>query len=278
MTEESGKIMPHREYYGVEFSVSQSGKYQAELLEYPFSDWYVPAGPGPYPTAILIHGGYWRARYGLDLMDGLARDLAQRGIAVCNMEYRRVGNPGGGWPGTFDDAKRVTRILGISAPRLKLDLKRVVAIGHSAGGHLAFWLAAQRFYAESLSTGRWEPWPFAGVISLAGVLDLHLAYQLHLSNDAVVELLGATPEEAPERYAAASPAALLPLGVPQVVIHGDADVDVPLEVSQRYVAEAQAAGDPVRYLELPGVDHFDLIDPQSPAWAQTLTELERLIG
>jgi len=113
----------------------------------------------------------------------------------------------------------------------------------------------------------------AGAISLAGVVDLALAWQLHLSMDAVVELLGGTPDEVPERYAATSPAALLPLGVPQVLFHGTADVHVPIEVSRTYAKAALAANDPVTYIELPGVDHFDVIDPRSGAWAKTIEAL-----
>jgi dipeptidyl aminopeptidase/acylaminoacyl peptidase len=118
----------------------------------------------------------------------------------------------------------------------------------------------------------------AGAISLAGVVDLDMAWRLHLSNDAVVGLLGGNPEEVPERYAVASPAALLPLRIPQVVIHGTEDDNVPLEVSQAYVAAARAAGDSITYRELAGVDHFDVIDPHSRAWAITVEALRKLLG
>lgn len=249
--------------------------------DFQFGDLYLPSSPGPHPVVILIHGGYWRARYGLDLMTGLAIGLAARGIAAWNIEYRRVGNPGGGWPGTFLDVARSTDHLRMLAPTYNLDLRRVVPIGHSAGGHLACWLAGRPNIPESSpiagnTLSGEEPLPLTGAISLAGVLDLALAYQFHLSNDAVVELLGGTPDETPERYAAASPAALLPIGIPQVLIHGTEDINVPIEVSQAYLAAAQTVGDPVTSIELEGVEHFAVIDPASEAWRVTVDQLSRL--
>ena len=255
-----------------------------------FGELYLPESPGPYPTAILIHGGYWRARYKLDLMDGLAEDLARRGIAAWNIEYRRVGDHGGGWPGTFLDVARAADYLRVLAPTYLLDLKRIVPVGHSAGGHLAFWLAARPCLKEDIlrkAMTAWEsgmneitaaPLELAGAISLAGVVDLEMAWRLHLSNDAVVGLLGGSPRRVPERYVVASPAALLPLGIPQVVIHGTEDESVPLEMSQAYVAAAKAANDQVTVHELVGVDHFDLIDPYSTAWAITIEALRELLS
>ena len=281
---------------------------------FQFGDLRLPAGPGPHPTVVLIHGGYWRARYGLKLMTGLAKDLAARGYAAWNIEYQRVGNPGGGWPGTFLDVAQATDYLREIAPTYALDLKRVVPIGHSAGGHLALWLAGRpRIPAGdplagsslkgvlhpcggksvpvgarvvgsggeglygTLSGGQVCPLVPTGAISLAGVVDLALAWQLHLSMDAVVELLGGTPDEVPERYAATSPAALLPMGVPQVLFHGTADVHVPIEVSRAYAKAALAANDPVTYIELPGVDHFDMIDPRSEAWERIVKSLKDIL-
>jgi len=254
-----------------------------------FGDFYVPNEPGLYPIVILIHGGYWRARYGLDLMNSLAEDLAKRGYAAWNIEYRRVGNPGGGWPGTFLDVALATDFLRKLAPSYTLDLQRVVPIGHSAGGHLAFWLAARPriplFVNNSPLAGSQQPGDneetatplmLAGAISLAGVVDLEMAWRLHLSNGAVVGLLGGSFADVPERYAAASPAAMLPLGVPQVLIHGTNDDSVPLQVSQAYTNAAIAVNDLVTFIELEGVDHFDVIDPHSHSWAITMNELQKL--
>ena len=246
--------------------------------EFQFGELYLPAESEPHPVAILLHGGYWRARYGLDLMSGLGEDLARRGIAAWNIEYRRVGNPGGGWPGTFLDVARAADYLRELAASYELDLQRVVPIGHSAGGHLAFWLAARpRVPAQSLISPRGKPLPLLGAISLAGVLDLKLAYQLHLSNDAVVGLLDAKLIDEPGRYAEASPMSLLPLGLPQVLIHGTSDENVPIQISREYAAAARAAGDTIEYIELEGVDHFDLINAGTEVWALTVQELEKLL-
>lgn len=259
--------------------------YGPEYLQ--FGDLYLPEGDGPHPVIPLIHGGYWRARYDLTLMQGLAEDLARRGYAAWNIEYRRVGDTGGGWPGTFLDVARAVDYIRILAPRYQLDAQRVVPVGHSAGGHLAFWLAVRpRIPADSPLAGssvaaregeQATPLPLLGVIGLAGVLDLETAWRLHLSNDAVVELLGKKWPDAPERYAAASPAAMLPLGVPQILIHGTRDSNVPIEISRDYAAKAKAPGDPVTYLELEGIDHFDVIDPYSTAWERTVKALDALL-
>ncbi|SRR2546425_403792 len=268
--------------------------YGPETLQ--FGNLYLPNTPGPYPTVILIHGGYWRARYGLDLMIGLAEDLATRGYAAWNIEYRRIGNPGGGWSGTLLDVALATDYLRILAPTYGLDLQRVVPIGHSAGGHLALWLAGRPRIplvaynsplavsqisprgSNSKDTTSSAPLAITGAISLAGVVDLEMAWRLNLSNGAVVDLLGGGFNDVPERYAAASPAALLPLGIPQVLIHGTSDASVPLQVSQEYAKAAKAINDPVTYIELEGVDHFDIIDPNSNAWAITIEALQKLVG
>jgi acetyl esterase/lipase len=259
--------------------------YGPEYLQ--FGELYLPERPGPHPVIPLIHGGYWRARYDLTLMNGLAEDLARRGYAAWNIEYRRVGDRGGAWPGTFHDVARSVDYLRVLAPQYQLDLQRVVPVGHSAGGQLAFWLAARpRIAADNPLAGssltehegkQATPLPLAGAISLAGVLDLETAWRLHLSNDAVVELLGEKFPKAPERYTAASPSAMLPLGVAQILIHGTRDSDVPIEISRHYAAKAKSLGDPVTYLELEGIDHFDVIDPRSTAWERTVEALQALL-
>src|SRR5579859_6305468 len=248
-----------------------------------FGELYVPRGDGPHPVIPLIHGGYWRARYDMTLMHGLAQDLARRGYAAWNIEYRRVGDRGGAWPGTFLDVARAVDYIRVLAPQYQLDAQRVVPVGHSAGGHLAFWLAARpHIPAHSPLAGssvaeregeQATPLPLVGTVSLAGVLDLETAWRLHLSNDAVVELMGKKWTDAPDRYADASPAALLPLGVPQLLIHGTRDSNVPIEISRAYAVKAKALGDPVTYLELEGIDHFDVIDPHSTAWERTIEAL-----
>ena len=229
------------------------------------------------PIVVLIHGGFWRAAYGLSLMRGLARNLAQQGITAWNIEYRRIGNVNGGWPNTMLDVALATDYLRTLAPQYGLDTERVVTVGHSAGGHLALWVAARpRITAGELHMQ--DPLSITGAVSLAGCADLDYVAQLGLGRDAAIELLGGEPQAVPERYATASPAALLPLGVPQVLIHGTQDSNVPFGVSQFYAQKAIAAGDDVTLIELPGADHFIVIDPTSESWTLTLKEIQRILG
>lgn len=242
-----------------------------------FGELYLPEGSGPHPVVILIHGGFWRAAYDLTLMTGLAEDLARQGIAAWNIEYRRVGDVGGGWPGTLLDVAQAADYLPTIAADHNLDLKRVVTVGHSAGGHLALWLAARaKIPPQSILASRERPLTLAGAISLAGVVDLELSWQLNLGKGAASELLGGGFDEVPERYAVASPAALLPTGIPQVLIHGTEDDRVPLVVSQQYTEKALKAGDAVTLIELAGDDHFVVIDPTSAAWRTTMAQVRRL--
>ncbi|HEY8600473.1 MAG TPA: alpha/beta hydrolase [Thermomicrobiales bacterium] len=250
-----------------------------------FGDLRTPSGAGPHPVVILVHGGYWRARYGLDLMDGLGDDLARRGVASWNIEYRRLGDPGGGWPGTFRDVAAAAERLRALAPEHHLDLMRVVTIGHSAGGHLALWLAARRRAPiGALGDGEWADLtgpnvlPLAGVISQAGVADLTEGWRRKLSNDVITELLGGTPESVPERYAVADPALLLPLGLPQALVHGQDDDIVPIAISRDYAAAAASAGDPAHFRAVPGADHFDIINPRTDAWAVIIDELRAILA
>jgi acetyl esterase/lipase len=218
-------------------------------------------GPGPHPVAVLLHGGFWHARFTRTLMEALAIDLATRGWATWNVEYRRVGN-GGGIPVTVDDVRAgIDALPGVEAP---LDRSRVVVIGHSAGGQLALCVAT--------------PESVAAVVSLAGVCDLKSGLRERIGQDAVREFMAGTPAERPDAYAIADPLALLPSGVNVLLVHGDVDDRVPVEQSRRYARAALAAGDRCELLELPGVDHFALIDPRSPAWAAVAERLDALAG
>lgn len=208
-----------------------------------------PSGDGLRPAAVLIHGGYWRDRYDLHLMDGLGAQLAEQGWLAANLEYRRVGADGGGWPMTFDDVRAG---LAATADLPEADNERLVCVGHSAGGHLAL-LAAT---SHSL----------AATVALAPVSDLHEASRRGLSDHAVHGLLGGPPQVHPDRYVATDPMRLLPLGVRTLVVHGTADMNVPIDLSDAYVEAARAAGDDVTYHRLEGVDHFDVIDASSEAW------------
>lgn len=222
--------------------------------EFQFGELRVPAGAGPHPAAIVIHGGYWRAAYDLKHIGHLCEALTRAGMATWSLEYRRLGNPGGGWPGTFDDVKAAAAHLTKIAKAKAIDLNRVIAMGHSAGGHLALWLAKQNALA------------LRGVVALAPVADLRRAWELKLSGNVVDELLGGSPTKVSERYRAASPIEIVPLGVRQQVIHGAADDVVPVSISRGYVAAARKAGDDATLTEPPGAGHFQLIDPRSQAW------------
>jgi acetyl esterase/lipase len=217
-------------------------------LAYPLGHQYL---------VINIHGGYWRAKYNLDHAGHLCAALTARGFATANLEYRRVGNDGGAWPGTFADIRSAYRFLTQNAPAHNLDAQRIIVMGHSAGCQLALCLAAH----EAAITR---------VVSLAGVLDLQRAYQLHLSNDAVVEFLGGTPREVPDHYREADP---MQLSIPQSrqwLIHGSADDVVPPDFSRDYVAAKQKRPgkekEDAHWLEISGAGHFDLIDPRTQAW------------
>jgi len=222
--------------------------------EFQVGDLRVPSGRGPHPVAIVIHGGYWRARYDLKEVEHLCEAVTRQGLATWSLEYRRIGNPGGGWPGTFDDVRTGAAHLEKIATERSLDLKRVVAMGHSAGGHLVLWLAKQNAIA------------LRGIVALAPVADLRRAWELKLSDTVVADLLGGSPQDLSDRYQSASPIELVPLGVAQRVLHGTNDDVVPLEISRRYVAAAKESGDDSKLIEVAGAGHFELIDPQSSAW------------
>ncbi|MEO6880960.1 MAG: prolyl oligopeptidase family serine peptidase [Mycobacteriaceae bacterium] len=228
---------------------------------------YLPDGTHRVPVVVVVHGGFWRRRYGNELGAPLAADLAARGVAAWNIEYRRVGN-GGGWPETFlDVAAAVDALASVVQDRAggRLDLDDVRGLGHSAGGQLAVW-AAGRPLLPCGTPGADPVVRLSRVVSQAGVLDLVGASDQQLGDGACEALLGGPAEHQPQRYAAASPLALLPLGVPVVCVHGDADANVPISQSETYTAAATASGDPARLHRLAGVDHFALIDPTTPAW------------
>lgn len=239
-----------------------------------FGELYLPSRNGPHPVALVIHGGCWRAYWQLDLMEPLCRDLAARGVAAWNVEYRRLGQ-GGGWPMSLIDVGAAADILDLLASRHALDLTRLVAIGHSAGGHLALWAAAR----HRLAAGAPGCDPVVRprfVLVLAGVSDLREGYRHGTCDHAVYELLGGSPDEVPERYAHASPGDLLPLGVPQVLVHGADDVDAEPAITDTYAQRARAAGDHVTEVRLDGFDHFDVINPQSEIWQAALDAMPAL--
>jgi acetyl esterase/lipase len=239
---------------------------------------HLPPGGEKVPVVVVVHGGYWRAAYGLELGTPLAVDLTNRGVAAWNLEYRRVG-AGGGWPMTFADVAAAVDLLPGAVQKAangRLDLDRVVFLGHSAGGQLVGW-AASRERLDAGATGADPQVRPVGTVSQAGVLDLVAGADANLGGGAVVDLLGGPPATVADRYALASPAALVPAPAPVVCVHGDADTVVPLDQSQRYVAAATAARGDARLRVLPGADHFAVIDPSLPAWAAVREEVEGLL-
>jgi acetyl esterase/lipase len=214
----------------------------------------------------VVHGGYWRARYSLEHIGHLCAALVAAGVATWSLEYRRLGNHGGGWPGTFQDVAQGADHLRALGGTYPLDLARVVAVGHSAGGHLAAWLGGRHRIAPESPLHSPQPLVLRGIVPLAGVLDLWRAWELRLSRGVAKQLMGGTPAQHAERYAAGSPMALLPIGIRQILLHGTADDAVPFLISRDYAEAARAAGDAVELVTLPGAGHFEVIDPRSQEW------------
>ncbi len=213
-----------------------------------------PDGP---VLAVFVHGGFWRSQFSADWIAELAQACGELGYAVWNLEYPRVGMPGGGWPGT---ALAVRDALG--AAIAEAGGRAVAVVGHSAGGHLALWAAGEQ--------------PPALVVSLAGVADLTTAAREGIGERAVTAFIGADPDDDPDAYRAADPIQRLPLGVAQLLVHGDADDRVPVRQSRSFAAAARAAGDRCELHELAGAGHFDLIAPGGPAWPIVAARLREL--
>lgn len=231
-----------------------------------FADLRLPAGPAPeagFPVVVFVHGGAWRAEYGTDYTAAFVERLTRAGLATWDLEFRRLGNAGGGYPGTFRDVAAGTDHLRELAKSQPLDLRRVVAVGHSSGGHLALWLAARGRLPVDSELASPDPLPLAAVVSLAGVNDLEQALTLGRRND-VLTLLGVDQlDQAAARLDAADPARLFPFGLPQVLLIGSQDNDWRIAMTADYAERARAAGDRVIHQLLDGANHFDIIDPHS---------------
>jgi acetyl esterase/lipase len=239
--------------------------------------WRPGDAAGDLPVVVLLHGGFWRGPYTKRLMRRLAAAVALRGWAAFNVEYRRVGpvGGGGGWPTTFEDVAAAIDHLGTVDG---LDTGRVVTCGHSAGGHLALWAAGRGRLPAGAPGARPIGVRVTGAVSLAGMPDLVRAAELGLGGGAAAALLGGTPDQVAERYRVASPAALLPLGVPQVLVHGLHDAVVPAALSAAYQQRASAAGDDAVFEPVTGAGHMALIEPSGGTWALVASQLARLLG
>jgi acetyl esterase/lipase len=257
--------------------------YGSDPLE--FGELRVPAGKGPHPVVVIVHGGCWSAKLGnlddravsLELLHPLAAAFAEMGIATWNLEYRRLGNAGGGWPGTFDDVARGADHLRKIARENRLDLNRVVAMGHSSGGHLAMWLAARSKLPRTSPLYAKDPIRLKGVVDLDGPPDLKATLPMQVpvcGAPVIVNLMGGTPEEQPQRYRDASPVEMLPLGVPQEVFAGRMfAAQMPI-----YLEAAKRAGDTVHAVVMAQAGHFVFLDPGSAAWPEVVKSTRALLG
>lgn len=231
-----------------------------------FGDLYLPFTGSALPVVVMVHGGGWLQKYDLGYTGVLAQSLVRSGIAVWNIEYRRVGGTGG-WPETLADVDAATEAL----PTLvqaraggRLDLGRVHVAGHSAGGHLAAWLAGRHTLGAD-APGANPSVRIHSATTMAGVFDLMLAVT-NGKDQFLRGLLGGGPNEVPDRYRIASPIDHLPIGLPLKAFHGEEDRTVSVRQSLNYVAAATRLGDPATVQIIPSVGHGELADPRSPAW------------
>ncbi len=238
----------------------------------------LPEGPGPHPVVAFIHGGCWLSAYTIGHVGALEQGLADAGYAVWSLEYRRVGDEGGGWPGTFDDVGRGLDHLRELAPRYGLDLNRVVASGHSAGGHFALWAASRHKIQSDHELHVTDPLTIHGVLGLAPAPDLEALHAGGVCGNVIDGLMGGPPDAYPDRYAAASPMQLAPLSVPQFLVIGSLDSSWG-PIGRSYYARALEAGDDeVVLVEAQASGHFEMIVPTTSSWAVVLESFKRLFA
>lgn len=237
-------------------------------------DVWVPEGAGPHPTVLMVHGGCWQTEIAdRRIMNWIADDLRRRGIAVWNIDYRGVDREGGGYPGTFQDAAAAADAMRGHAARFNLDLTRLVATGHSAGGHLSLWLAGRPRLPQDSPLRTPNPIPIHAVVSLGGLPDLEEAARPPGSGcgtEVIARISG-------DRFAETSVPRLAPLGVRQVLINGMQDRIIPVAYAEGYAAPMRAAGDDVRVRMIDRTGHVELIAPETAAWAATVEELQRAL-
>ena len=254
-------------------------------------DLWLPEGKGPHPTVLMVHGGCWQTEIAdRRIMNWIADDLRKRGIAVWNIDYRGVDREGGGYPGTFADVAAAADALRTHAPRYNLDISPLVAVGHSAGGHLALWLAARhspKARPSNLLIPRRspilsaDPIRIAAVISLGGLPDLELAATPPGSGcgtEIIERLVGPPTLSSRNVHADTSVPRLAPLGARQVLINGLQDRIIPTEYAYDYERKMRAAGDDVKARMLDRTGHVELIAPETEAWAAAVEEIEAALG
>lgn len=231
-----------------------------------FGNLRIPKRAGPHPVVVFIHGGCWLAEYDIAHAGQIEQAMADSGFAVWSLEYRRVGNEGGGWPGTFLDIGRGADHLRTIAAQYSLDLNRVIASGHSAGGHFALWLAARKKISSKSELYVANPLTVRGVFALAPAPDLEGLQASGVCGKVIDRLMGGSPADRAERYAAASPMQLAPVGVPQVLVLGLKDASWS-PIGRSYYARTRVVGDTaVRLIEAPESGHFELVAPKTSTW------------
>lgn len=244
--------------------------------EFQFGDLRLPKTPGKHPVAIIIHGGCWLSQFGLGYMSHLSAALTEAGFATWNIEYRRIGNAGGGWPGTFEDAAKATDYLREIADKHSLDLDQVIAVGHSAGGQMALLLGARPQFKKDNPLYSANPLRLKGVVSLAGITDLRRTGTA--CDKEVIQFTGGEAKDKAAIYDQASPIALAPLGVKQKIVQGEADTIIPFTMATDYIEAAKKKKDgDVELILLKDADHFQIVDPKSAAWAAVLQAATSLV-
>lgn len=244
-------------------------------LPVQFGDLWLPhtAGNALLPLVVFFHGGWWKSEYDLGYAGYFCRALTQEGFAVWSVEYRRLGATGGGWPATFQDASSGFEFIQTLAKRYPLDLERVITMGHSAGGHLALWIAGRAHVPPQSALLPTAPGVHPiGAVSLAGAVDLRAAIQMsgtpgfaHV-RDRVQNFMGGSPTDQPGRYRAGDPGELRPLICPQILVQGTNDNEIPPELPVYWSRTASSIGDVAEAKIVPGAGHFDVVDPRSNAW------------
>jgi acetyl esterase/lipase len=246
-----------------------------------FGELRLPRGRGPHPVVVLVHGGCFKAAYAsLRDLGAFAAALTADGIATWNVEYRRLGQPGAGWPGTYLDVGRAVDHLRTLAQQYPIDLSRVVVVGHSAGGHLAHWTGTRARQPANGPLRVADPLPLRGVVNLAGPIDLTAnieGYQALCRDSVITSLMGGTPATVPDRYAQASAIRMLPLGVPQVIVVGSREEFVPLPLVRTYESAARQAGDSLRVVLIEGADHFEIAMPRAFTWPRVRAAVRALL-
>lgn len=241
-----------------------------------FGNLRLPKGPGPHPVLLFIHGGCWLSQYDIAHAASFEQAMADSGFAVWSIEYRRVGNEGGGWPGTFMDIARGADVLRELATRYALDLNRVIASGHSAGGEFALWLATRSKIVRESPLFVPDPIRVQGVLGLAPAPDLEGLHASGVCNNVINQLMGGSPAEHPERYAAASPMQLAPVQVPKALVIGAFDRTW-APIGRAYMARAAAVGDTTMILvDAPDSGHFDMLAPTTTTWPFIIGALKQL--